>query len=143
MAASLLYRLGRMIDHSDWVALSQRVIKKQYDLLIKAPTAFCRMLCLLHTMLQTPLEIALLGPRESDKLQALADVVSEFFLPHRQLARVDAEEVATLHRFHWVPDASINNGEVKARVCRNYICELPVNTPEALRAVLAATGTKR
>ena len=143
MAASLLYRLGRLIDHSDWVALSQRVIEKQYELLIQAPTAFCRMLCLLHTLLQTPLEIALLGPRESDTLQAMVDVVSKFFIPHRQLARVDAAEAETLNRFHWIPDASINNGEAEARVCHNYVCDLPVNTPEALHALLAAIGKNR
>ena len=93
------------------------------------PSAVGHLLALLASLHRGPLEVAITGP-EADRL---AEVVWEGYRPHVALA-VDrdgegAGEVPLLsHRFQ--------PGRTLAYVCRGFECDLPVDSPEALRAQL-------
>ena len=136
VAVQLLFRLGRLLGDQDQEALASEVLAAQHDQLCRAPMAYARMLCALHDALQEPLEIALVGPRHSEALWALAAVLHGQYLPWRQVAQAHAEEADSAHRFPWIPEPRPGSGEVEARVCRGYTCDRPVDDPEALRKQL-------
>ncbi len=84
-----------------------------------------------------PLEIALVGPLEDERTQALLAVVRQAWRPRavvaHSAAEADADAVPALLRARGLVE-----GAPTAYVCENFVCAAPTTDAEALAALLAA-----
>ncbi len=129
LAAETLLRLyaltgdRRLRGHVDGVFAAGGRLMKEY------PAAAGHLLAV-HTA-DPPAEVAIVG--DTDARSPLSDVIWETYRPRVVLAAGDGGE----------PTAPLLNGRTggengaRAYVCENFVCALPVETPEELREQLA------
>ncbi len=90
-------------------------------------------------VVRRPLEIAIIGPSDDERTQALLDVVRQSWRPRIVLAHapaeVDANAVPALLRARGLVE-----GAPTAYVCQNFVCTAPLTDPEALTALLDGGG---
>ncbi len=88
-------------------------------------------------LVRRPQEIAIIGPLEDERTQALLDTVRKSWRPRAVVAHsadeADAHAVPALVRAR----APVE-GAPTAYVCKNFVCAAPVTEPEALAALLDA-----
>jgi uncharacterized protein YyaL (SSP411 family) len=101
--------------------------------MVRFPTGAGHWLCALDFYLSTPKEIAILGGAEDVDTRALVAQVYARALPNRVLVggAADAAGIPLLR------DRQRIDGRATAYVCRNYVCNLPVNEPSELARQLA------
>ena len=94
-------------------------------------------LCALDYYLSSPKEIAIVGDRSDTATQALLDQVYGSYLPNVVLAGIEpgltgdgSPDIPLLE------GRDMLGGRPTAYVCQNYVCQLPVTDPDALRAQL-------
>jgi uncharacterized protein YyaL (SSP411 family) len=93
------------------------------------PTAVGHLLSVVHAMAKPPKEVAITGPEAHD----LAGAVWERFLPHIALA-IDLDGSAA--RAVPILEDRYQSDRTLAYVCENFVCQVPVETKEELRARL-------
>lgn len=74
----------------------------------------------------------LTGELDNPELDALLSVIRQRYIPNLVLAHADSSSSSELARSL----AFTENGKVTARVCKNNTCNLAVNTPDELSALL-------
>ncbi|MFN3230641.1 MAG: thioredoxin domain-containing protein [Alphaproteobacteria bacterium] len=92
-------------------------------------TLICGMDYLLHAD-----QIAIIGNREDEDVQALLDVVYTTSLPNQSLQVIGTDEVLGAH--HPAYGKAQMDGKATAYVCRGTVCSLPITDPNALREQL-------
>ena len=89
-------------------------------------------------VVRRPLEIAIIGPTDDARTQALLDVVRKGWRPRAVVAhapaKVDASAVPALLRARGLVE-----GAPAAYVCENFVCAAPVTDADALVALLDGT----
>jgi uncharacterized protein YyaL (SSP411 family) len=95
-------------------------------LLEQHPSAVGHLLGVLVTADAGFKEIAIVGP--ADQRRAFEEVVWQDYRPECVLAVGDGESSVPL-----LKDRGTGGATVAAHVCRNFVCDLPVTTPDALR----------
>jgi uncharacterized protein YyaL (SSP411 family) len=105
----------------------------------RVPQALPEMLCALELTLAEPRTVVLAGDPRSTEFRALAVVLHEHLGPRRTLLAADggAGQVWLAQRRPYVAAMKPVDGRATAYVCENFTCQAPVNTPGALRALLA------
>ena len=136
MAANVLLRLAIVTGDSDMDRRALAALRSAKDLMERFPTGAGHWLCALDFYLSAPKEIAIIGGRTDPDTKDLAAEVYRSFLPNRVLVgRGDLEEAFV--------DSPLIEGRLRlnnratAYVCHHYVCELPVNDPEALAAQIS------
>jgi uncharacterized protein YyaL (SSP411 family) len=100
-------------------------------LLAQYPTAFANWLCAYDFALGPVDEVAILGA----ETEGLTGVLWETYRP-RQVAAISAFPPAG-DAPELLLDRPLQDGRATAYVCRGFVCQQPVNTPEALRLELS------
>ncbi len=100
-------------------------------LIERHPSAVGHLLAVLAAGLDGPKEVAVVG--EPQLRAALTDVVWERFRPDCVLAAAD-DEHSSIPLLH---GRTAPEGGPRAYVCRDFVCEMPVQEPDALRRLLA------
>ncbi len=126
MAAEALLMASLYTGDGELRSRAESTIRAGGRLIEGAPTGVGHLLAVLSSLLLPPREVAIVGP-DADRL---ARVVWERFRPDVALA-VDRSGDGTAG----VPLLTDRrgNGGTRAFVCRDFMCELPVSDPEALR----------
>jgi uncharacterized protein YyaL (SSP411 family) len=77
--------------------------------------------------------------------QPLLEVVRQFYLPTALVIRVREEQRDVYARLlPWTASMGPRDGRTAAYICREFACEAPVVTPDAMRASLSSlTGRRR
>ena len=99
--------------------------------------------CALEFFLSNPLEIVIVGPRESAETRALREEVWRRFLPGKVLVHTESKEAAS-SLASLVPLAESKlaiAGKPTAYVCRQQVCKLPAKTLAQLREQLDSAPT--
>jgi uncharacterized protein YyaL (SSP411 family) len=106
------------------------------------PSAFGHLLCALDTYLGPVKQVAVAGDPASDDTRALLDVVFAPFLPDKVVAvrPPGREGDAAAAAIPLLADRPQQGGRATAYVCEHYTCQLPVTTPDALRAQLTGAA---
>ncbi len=135
MAEALQMLLGYTGD-GHWASLLEGTYCGAARLMERHPSAVGGMVGVLAAGLDGPDEVAVVGDTASRR--PLEDVVWETFRPGCVLAAAPAPDgiVPLLDHRSAAPEGAL------AYVCRDFLCELPVSDPAALRASLRRPGSK-
>ena len=133
MAADVLLRLAVITGDGDLERRAVTALRSARELMARFPTAAGHWLCALDFYLSTPKEIAILGGAQDADTRALLARVYASALPNRVLVGGESDAVG----IPLLQDRQRINGRATAYVCRNYVCNLPVNEPGELARQLA------
>lgn len=121
--AENLYRVGIYFDQPGWRDQAARMIGSLGNAIVHYPTSFGVWACLMMELTEGTNEIALIsGEPQNVLLQVLKQ-----YIPHRVI--MAAEEPSDSFP---LLSGKINNGKNTLYLCRNYACEKPVNSVEAM-----------
>ncbi|MBN2303888.1 MAG: thioredoxin domain-containing protein, partial [Anaerolineae bacterium] len=140
--AMMAYNLLRLTGYTAETRYETAALSVYHSLgsaLSEYPMAFGEMLIGLDLYLRRPVEIAIIGEPTDARTAALLDVVRGRFRPTAlvALAPRDAESAAVPALLR---TRTLVEGAPAAYVCENFVCALPVTTPEALRTQLDRSG---
>ena len=134
LAATALLQLAGYTGRHDWRERAERMLANIQGMASRYPTAFGNWLCAIDYAAQPVLEVALLGDPSDTRYGELLSVVWEKYRPNlvAALSRPNppAEAPPLLH------NRPLYNHHPTAYVCQNFVCDLPVNSSEDLRAQL-------
>jgi uncharacterized protein YyaL (SSP411 family) len=136
--ASAALRLARLLDRPEMAERAEIIFRFVRHLLPAQPMGFGHLLCALDFYLRPSREIVLIGDMTDEAMQALHREASRRFLPDAVLAGAAPGRVEALSsRIPLLADRVALEGRATAYVCRNFVCKLPVTTPEALAEQLS------
>jgi len=132
MAATVLLRLAGLAVEPGYLELANQALSSVQPALSRYPLGFGQWLVALDYALAHPRDIAIVGPPGAADTQALLEVATAGYQPHRVVAVGDpAEEAIPLLR-----DREPVDGQAAAYVCVNFTCQAPVTDPEELHNLL-------
>jgi uncharacterized protein YyaL (SSP411 family) len=95
--------------------------------MLKYPNGFAHWLCAADLITGEPREVAIAGQAGTAESQALLDIVQSDYRPNLVTAVGLSGSTIPL-----LADRPQKDGRPTAYVCRQFVCRLPVNTPEEL-----------
>jgi hypothetical protein len=133
VALSNLLRLAGIFNREDLRASSERLLAAFAARLTAAPVALPLMLAACEFRLGQGRQIILVGAREADDTQALLRALHHRFVPQKIVLLVDSAEARAALSAAIPAIASMEEvgGRASAYVCRDYTCQMPVNTADA------------
>ena len=134
MAADVLLRLAVITGDGDLERRAVTSMRSTMTLMSQYPMGAGHWLSALDFYLATVKEIAIIG--DGDGARELALEVYRHYLPNRVLVGGGADD--TTAGLPLMEGRGQLGGQATAYVCRNYVCDLPVNQPEALARQLAS-----
>jgi uncharacterized protein YyaL (SSP411 family) len=144
VAAANLLRLAAVFHDDELRKKALGTIEALRPQWAQAPHALPAMLCAIERALELPRQVVLAGDPQSPEFRALASVLSEQVGPRRAVLAWHGEDEAgrwLAMRAPWVAAmAPGEGGRARAFVCERFTCQAPVESPEALRAVLRPGG---
>ena len=128
LAAEALLTAAAYTGDHDLRDLAEETIRSAGEVVRRAPAGAGHMLAVLTTLLDQPPELAVVGPGA----KGLASVAWERFRPGMALAisEVPRKEPPLLR-------GRGDESRAVAYVCRGFVCDAPVDDPDALRSALA------
>jgi uncharacterized protein YyaL (SSP411 family) len=141
IAALNLLRLGALLGKdAGYRERGVRTIEAFRGRWERAPHAVPQLLCAFELGLEAPRHVVLAGDPASPELKALAAEVSASFGPRRIVLAADGAEGQRwlAQRSPWLADLRPPGGRAAAFGCDEQSCLPPVESPAALRALLAS-----
>jgi hypothetical protein len=135
MAAQVLLKLSLYTGEGHYWELAESAVPALYGAMLKHPNGFAHWLCAAELITGQPREVAIAGDVDSAETQAMLDVVYGEYRPNL-IAAVGLEGSAV----PLLTDRPQKDGRSTAYVCRQFVCRLPVTSPEALAAQLVEQG---
>jgi uncharacterized protein YyaL (SSP411 family) len=129
LAAELLLRLAKLLDRPAYAGAAVGALRLMGDGMGEQPLAFGRLLSALDFHVHPGFEIAVMGER-TQAAELLAEIWRRF-LPTSIVAGGQADG-ETAEQIALLADRPLRDGKPTAYVCRNYACNLPVTSAEAL-----------
>jgi uncharacterized protein YyaL (SSP411 family) len=130
LAALALLQLAAYTGESKYYDLAAASLGGMQDPACRYPTAFAQWLQAMQFALAAGREIAILGDPGAADMRQLTDVVWAQYRPH------DVVALSTLPPADGGPvllnDRTLLDNVATAYVCRNFVCHLPVNSPDEL-----------
>ncbi|MCB9865969.1 MAG: thioredoxin domain-containing protein [Phycisphaerales bacterium] len=131
-----LLRLAELLDRKDLRSHAEGIFRAFKATAESSPGQFERLMCAVDFYHSKPLQIALVGPRESAATQALIDAVFAAYRPNKVVAwSADAagdDAIALLRGKKPI------QGEPAAYICAGYQCGKPTTSAADLRAQLGS-----
>ena len=131
-----LLQLAAYTGKSDYYQQAADALSGMQSATERYPTAFAQWLQAMQFALAEGREIAILGEPDAADTQDLLKVLWDQYRPF-DLAAVAAPPVAA-GAPELFESRELREGKATAYVCRNFVCELPVNTAEELSQRLGA-----
>jgi uncharacterized protein len=138
IALSNLQRLAQMFNREDLRASAERLLTAFAARLLAAPVALPQMLAACAFRLGQARQIILVGDRDADGTKALLRRLAGRFVPDKIVLLVDSEaaRAALSAAIPAVAAMEKVDGRPSAYVCREYACQMPVNTAEAFAELI-------
>ncbi len=138
VAAEVLQRLALFTADDRYRAAAEGTIVAAGALLAQYPAAVGEMLGALDFYLSTPQEIAIIGAPDAPDTRAMLDTIVRRYRPYQVVAAAAPDDPAAIAAVEILADRPQRQGRATAYVCRNFACQNPVTTPEALEEQLEA-----
>ena len=135
-AVDALLRLAVVTGDHELERRAVTALRSSRELMARFPTSAGQWLCALDFYLSTVKEIVIIGGQGEADTGGLLREVFRGYLPNRVLVGGEGDE-GPLVSMPLLEGRSKVNGRATAFVCQNYVCDLPVNEPEALGMQLA------
>jgi len=94
------------------------------------------MLAALDFYLENPKQIVLAGKKDSLEAREMLNKIHGLYLPNKTLSFVDPDRPGTGRLSSMVLETPQQDRRVKAYVCHNFSCSMPVTEWEALKKLL-------
>ncbi len=140
VSALNLLRLGYLLDDETARKHAEETLHAFAQQLESAPSSMPKMLAALGWSRAHPKQIVIAGKPGAADTQTLLREVHRRFLPHHVLILADGGPGQKFFGEHvdFIKSVEPIDGKAAAYVCENFVCQLPTNSPEKLRALLAA-----
>lgn len=135
MMARVLFRLAAYTGDSRYDEAAAGVLRLLANAMGEYPQAFGEALGAVELMVGGMRELALVGDPDTEAMSSMRRVVSEVYRPNLIVAH-SPQSISEEHQIPLLSYRSMRDGQPTAYVCRNFICSLPVTTPDALRVQL-------
>ena len=127
LAAELLARLAELLRDVDARRRATWIVETIAPAIARYPSAFGHLLGVADMLINGAVELAIVGDPDAADFRALDRVAAEHYVPALVLAGGRADDSIAL-----LEGRAARDGRATAYVCRNYACEEPALTPEAL-----------
>jgi len=134
-AAFALLQLARLTDDREYEKVAASAIRSVQDSMLRYPPGFGHWFCALDVYLSKSVEIAVVGHPKDAVTKSVLRVINERYLPNKVLAVKNPDE-ATQIDIPLLRDRALIQNKPTVYVCQNHVCNLPVNEPDALAALL-------
>jgi uncharacterized protein YyaL (SSP411 family) len=134
----LLLRLWSLTGDDRYRSVATEALRGVHEHMNKYPGAVGYWLCALDLFLATPKEIAIVGPLDDERTQALLSTVYKRYIPNKIVVAAGPEEIWDLDDLPVMDGRSMVDGLPTAFVCEHFVCKLPVTEPDALASLLDA-----
>jgi len=131
--ADNLYRLALYFDKPEWRDKSTRMISSLGNAIVRYPSSFGVWACILQEQTNGTNEIALVA----DEPQTILKQLLKEYIPHKII--MSAKEGSNLFP---LLSGKEKTGEITLYLCRNYACEKPVSSIQALMAFIRRNELK-
>lgn len=144
IAADNLQRLATMLDQPDRHDRAQRCIRAFASQISESPTSLPLMLVSLDSVRAKPSQIVIVGKPGAPDTQALLRIIRADSNPNRVLLLADGGDAQKFLASHadFYKSLTAIDGKATAYVCENFVCQLPVNEPNALKKLLRKNTSK-
>ncbi|MCP4424792.1 MAG: thioredoxin domain-containing protein [Chloroflexi bacterium] len=132
MAAGVLLKLSLYTGNSRYWDTAEQAVSALYEAMAQQPTGFAHWLSAAAFILGEPQEIAIVGDHGLDDTEALIDAALAQYRPYQIVAVGGGGKTIPL-----LDDRKFIDGKATAYVCRRFVCQQPVTSPEALTEQLA------
>ncbi|MGD8698004.1 MAG: aldo/keto reductase [Gemmatimonadales bacterium] len=136
VAAWALARLSYHLDRPELRNAAIAAIKAFGQMIAQYPRGFAQTLCIVDLLLDGPVELAFVGQRGSEDLEALQREVAVHYLPNRIQALLDPDAPDGADRLPLLTGKGLVDGQAALYVCRAFACQPPVTDPAAVRLQL-------
>ena len=133
------------MGRSDYRERAARALRAYGKLVERSPRSFATSLCVVDYLLQSPLELVLVGAPGEPGYETLRKALGERYLPNAIFAHVDPAdaEPSTLPLSH---GKALVFGKAALYVCQNFTCSAPIvdasDLERALGEVVLARSTR-
>jgi hypothetical protein len=134
-AAVVLLRLAAATGEAGYRERAERTLRALRGKLERAPRAFPYLACALDRYLESPREVAIVGPRDDPPTRALLAVVRGGYDPNLAVALLDPAAPSAKEAGKAIPlleGRTLVGGKPAAYFCRNFACEAPTTDPSTL-----------
>jgi uncharacterized protein len=138
VAARALARLARHLDQGEYRERAARALRAYGKLVERAPRSFATSLSVVDFLLQSPLEVVLVGAAGEPGYEALRRALGERFLPNAIFAHVDPAQASSSAQLPLTEGKALVSGKAALYVCQNFSCSAPIVDPAQLDAALKA-----
>ncbi|HEX2025506.1 MAG TPA: thioredoxin domain-containing protein [Actinomycetota bacterium] len=132
--AALLLRLSLLTGEAEYERVAESALRVVGDLLTRAPTAFGTALGALDSLLGPSREVALIGPPDDPRTEALLDELRTRYLPNVVVASGPERDGSPIPLLEGRTEV---NGKPAAYVCERFVCQRPVTERSELAGLLA------
>lgn len=134
MAAGVLLQLSLYTGEGRYWDVAETAVSGLYAPMLQHPSAFGQWLCAATFLLGEPQEVAIVGDTAKPDAEALIHTVFAQYRPNQVVAMGGGDDTAVplLQERKWL------NDKATAYVCWRFVCQQPVNEPEALAAQLGS-----
>lgn len=129
ISALNLLRLARLTGDAAWEQRAEEQLEAFHSTLSSYPAGYTAFLQALQFALQPSTEILFAGPLNHSNLGSLKETVFNEFLPYSTLLYHDGKLDTLLP---WVKDYPFDSNHLWVYLCKNFSCQTPVDTSEAL-----------
>ncbi len=134
VAAQNLLHLALLQNNAQWKQMARRLMESFSGVINRYPPALPLMLTAWQLLDTTPSQVVIAGKRGAEDTEALLQIVESTFNRPRLLLLADGGEnqayLAT--KLPFLENLAPLEGKATAYVCSDFICKMPVTTPEAL-----------
>ena len=139
VAARALARLAAHLDREPYRERAAQALRAYGKLVERSPRSFATSLSVVDFLLQSPLELVLVGSAGEPGYEALRKDLGERYLPNAIFAHVEPGKATTLPL---VEGKALRNGNAALYVCQNFACQAPITEPSEVEAALKRAPTK-
>jgi uncharacterized protein YyaL (SSP411 family) len=133
MAAHVLLKLSLYLGNESYWDVAETAVSSLYGAMVQHPNAFAHWLCAAVFITSQPQEVAIFGDLGFPDTEALIATTFASFRPNLVVAAGDATSNVPL-----LADRKRLDDKATAYVCRRFVCQQPVNAPDALAGQLVA-----
>jgi uncharacterized protein YyaL (SSP411 family) len=134
LTAMLLLKLATYQGNSAWRQLAEAMLSSNLDMMLRYPSAFAQWWCAADFALGPVNEVAILGSLSEKTTQALLEPLWQGYSPRLILAASIYPPVPGSPAL--LQDRPLLNGLPTAYVCQGFVCQQPINDPQAMLAQL-------
>src|SRR6266498_4405697 len=142
VAASALIRLSLLTGVDRYRGMAEMILRLVKPAMMRAPSAFGRMLSALDLFLASPYEIAIIGAPEAPETRAMVDLVFKRYLPNKVVAFAPDADSKASQTVKLLEGRGRIDGKATAYVCRNFYCEAPQTSAEGLAEAFDVTSRR-